>query len=89
MPLDEANRGFASAFELVLEYGIDHISKVFNILMEKLNASRVKKDYTILNEINQITKANIIQSILGLGHVYRQQRHPELMDLPFIVNFLE
>eukprot|EP00972_Heterocapsa_arctica_P082424 12146615-Heterocapsa_arctica.AAC.1 len=68
MPLDEANRGYASAFEFFLEYGIDHISKVFNRLMEKLNASRVKQDYTILNGNNRITKANIIQSILGLGH---------------------
>eukprot|EP00972_Heterocapsa_arctica_P037960 5586894-Heterocapsa_arctica.AAC.1 len=43
----------------------------------------------MLSEINCTTKANIIQSILGLGHVVRQQRHPELTDLPDIVNFLE
>eukprot|EP00972_Heterocapsa_arctica_P110584 16283103-Heterocapsa_arctica.AAC.1 len=43
----------------------------------------------MLSEINCRTKANIIQSILGLGHIFRQQRHPELSDLPDIVNYLE
>eukprot|EP00972_Heterocapsa_arctica_P031036 4566349-Heterocapsa_arctica.AAC.1 len=61
MPVDQANRAYASAFELVLEYGIDHISEVFNKMLEKLNANRAKQDYTILDEINHITKANIIQ----------------------------
>eukprot|EP00972_Heterocapsa_arctica_P045150 6665960-Heterocapsa_arctica.AAC.1 len=57
--------------------------------MEDLNANRTKRDYNILNEINRTTKANIVQSILGLGHSFRQQRHPELADLPDIVNCLE
>eukprot|EP00972_Heterocapsa_arctica_P077869 11485902-Heterocapsa_arctica.AAC.1 len=57
--------------------------------MEKLNTNRVEQDYTILNEINRIIKTNIIQSILGFGHIYRQQRHPELADMPNIVNYLE
>eukprot|EP00972_Heterocapsa_arctica_P114628 16443403-Heterocapsa_arctica.AAC.1 len=61
MPLDEANRAYAIAFEFFLEYGIEHISNVFNRLTETLNASRIKQDYTILNEINRVTKANIIQ----------------------------
>eukprot|EP00972_Heterocapsa_arctica_P059646 8795921-Heterocapsa_arctica.AAC.1 len=89
MPVDQANLGYASAFELFLEYGIEHLSEVFNKMMVKLNANRVKQDYTILNEINRITKANIIQRILGLGHIFRQQRHPELADMPNIVNCLE
>eukprot|EP00972_Heterocapsa_arctica_P045914 6775535-Heterocapsa_arctica.AAC.1 len=57
--------------------------------MGRLNADRIVKDYTILNEINCTTKANVIHSILGLGHVFRQQRHPELAGLPDIVNYLE
>eukprot|EP00972_Heterocapsa_arctica_P114125 16440880-Heterocapsa_arctica.AAC.1 len=56
--------------------------------MERLNANRTVQ-YSMLSEINCRTKANIIQSILGLGHIIRQQRHPELSDLPDIVNFLE
>eukprot|EP00972_Heterocapsa_arctica_P087943 12968026-Heterocapsa_arctica.AAC.1 len=61
MPVDQANRGYASVFEFYLEYGIDHSSKVFNKLMERLNTKRSQQDYTILNEINRITKTNIIQ----------------------------
>eukprot|EP00972_Heterocapsa_arctica_P112536 16432360-Heterocapsa_arctica.AAC.1 len=57
--------------------------------MEELNANQTKRDYTILNEIDRTTKANIVQSILGLGQIFRQQRHLELADLPDIVNFLE
>eukprot|EP00972_Heterocapsa_arctica_P090632 13372131-Heterocapsa_arctica.AAC.1 len=55
----------------------------------RLSTSRSDKDYTILHDIDRVTKTNIIQSIVGLGHVYRQQRHQELTDLPCIVNFLE
>eukprot|EP00972_Heterocapsa_arctica_P104689 15429362-Heterocapsa_arctica.AAC.1 len=58
MPIDQANRGYASAFEFYLEYGIDHTSKVFNKLMERLNTRRIEQDHTILNEINNITKTN-------------------------------
>eukprot|EP00972_Heterocapsa_arctica_P068898 10179502-Heterocapsa_arctica.AAC.1 len=57
--------------------------------MDRLNADRPVQNYSILTEINCTMKANIIQSILGLGHVFRQQRHPELTDLPDIVNYLE
>eukprot|EP00972_Heterocapsa_arctica_P050185 7380788-Heterocapsa_arctica.AAC.1 len=57
--------------------------------MERLNTKRLQQYFTILNEINRITKTNIIQSILGLGHIFRQQRHPELAYLPSIVNCLE
>eukprot|EP00972_Heterocapsa_arctica_P018803 2780164-Heterocapsa_arctica.AAC.1 len=62
MPVDQANMAYASTFELFLEYGVDHISEVFNKLMEELNANRAKQDYTILNEINRTTKTTIIQS---------------------------
>eukprot|EP00972_Heterocapsa_arctica_P094300 13905171-Heterocapsa_arctica.AAC.1 len=84
MPMYQANRAYASAFEFYLEYGTDHISTYFNKLMERPNTNRVKQYYTILNEINRITKTNIFQSILGLGHICRQQRHPELADMPNI-----
>eukprot|EP00972_Heterocapsa_arctica_P018649 2757342-Heterocapsa_arctica.AAC.1 len=89
MRIDQANRAYASAFEFFLEYGIYHISKVFNKLIERLNTRRIEQYHTILNEINNITKTNLIQSILRLGHIHRQQRHPELAYMPHIVNFLE
>eukprot|EP00972_Heterocapsa_arctica_P000369 53532-Heterocapsa_arctica.AAC.1 len=59
---------YASAFELYLEYGNDHYTKIFDKRMERLNTNRAVQYYTILREINCRTKANIIQSILGLGH---------------------
>eukprot|EP00972_Heterocapsa_arctica_P021615 3179076-Heterocapsa_arctica.AAC.1 len=84
IPMDRENMAYASTFELFLEYGNDHLSKIFDKHMERLNTDRTVQYYTILNEINCKTKANIIQSIFGLGHVFRQQRHPELADLPDI-----
>eukprot|EP00972_Heterocapsa_arctica_P056613 8357426-Heterocapsa_arctica.AAC.1 len=41
-------------------------------IQERLNKHRVRIE-TMLNEINTRTKAHIIQSILGLGQIYRQQ----------------
>eukprot|EP00972_Heterocapsa_arctica_P017179 2539506-Heterocapsa_arctica.AAC.1 len=68
IPVDRENMAYASAFELFLGYGNDHYSKVFDKLTERLNTNRTVQDYTMLGEINCTTKANIIQSILGLGH---------------------
>eukprot|EP00972_Heterocapsa_arctica_P032236 4750812-Heterocapsa_arctica.AAC.1 len=68
MPVDQANRAYASTFEFYLEYVTEHIAKVFDKLMMRLNTSRSDKDYTILHDINRVTKTNLIQSILGLGH---------------------
>eukprot|EP00972_Heterocapsa_arctica_P066710 9844503-Heterocapsa_arctica.AAC.1 len=75
---------YASASELFLDYGNDHYSQVFDKLMQLLNTSRTVQHYYILSEINRTTKANITQSIFGHGHVFRQQRHSELTDLPDI-----
>eukprot|EP00972_Heterocapsa_arctica_P054770 8072644-Heterocapsa_arctica.AAC.1 len=83
IPVDRESMAYASAFELYLEYGNDHYSQIFDMLMERLNANGPVQ-YSMLSEINCRTKANIIQSILGLGHIFRQQRHPELSDLPDI-----
>eukprot|EP00972_Heterocapsa_arctica_P036357 5350537-Heterocapsa_arctica.AAC.1 len=80
---------YATAFELFLDYGNDRYSKIFDKQMERLNTNKTAQYYIMLSEINCTTKANIIQSILGLGHALRQQRHPELTDLPDNVNFLE
>eukprot|EP00972_Heterocapsa_arctica_P024124 3555050-Heterocapsa_arctica.AAC.1 len=57
--------------------------------MERLNDTRVRQDHTIIDEINQTTKANIMHSILGLGQIYREQAFTELLDLPNIVSYLE
>ncbi len=62
---------------------------VFDKLMVKLNEIRIKEDDTIINEISQRTKAGIVLSILGLGHIFKQQGFWELKDLPFITNCLE
>ncbi len=62
---------------------------VFDKLMVKLNEIRIKENYTIVNEISQRTKAGIVLSILGLGHIFKQQGFVELSDLPHIINFQE
>eukprot|EP00972_Heterocapsa_arctica_P114457 16442531-Heterocapsa_arctica.AAC.1 len=71
IPVDLENMAYASAFELYLEYGNDLHSNMFDMLMERLNTNRTVPD-SLLSEINCRTKANIIQSILGLGHIFRQ-----------------
>eukprot|EP00972_Heterocapsa_arctica_P062634 9236203-Heterocapsa_arctica.AAC.1 len=65
------------------------MAMVFDKLMVKLNEIRIREDYTIINEINIRTKANIVMSILGLGRIHRQQGFVELKDLPFIVGLIE
>ncbi len=62
---------------------------VFDEIMERLNEVRARQDYSIIDDINQNTKANIVQSMLGLGQIFREQAFTELLDLPTIVNFLE
>ena len=71
---------------------------VFDRIMERLYESRIraaiavgihKEDHSIIDDINKFTKANIMQSILGLGQIFREQAFTELTDLPHIVNFLE
>eukprot|EP00972_Heterocapsa_arctica_P113739 16438819-Heterocapsa_arctica.AAC.1 len=79
---------FANTFELFLEYGNNHLANIFDRIEERLN-KRGATQYTLLNEINTRTKANIILSILGLGLIYRQQGHLELVDMPDIINLLE
>eukprot|EP00972_Heterocapsa_arctica_P083681 12331555-Heterocapsa_arctica.AAC.1 len=71
-PVDTEDMAYASTFELFLEYGNDHLAKIFDRIQERLNKSRARIE-TFLNEINTRTKANIILSILGLGQIYRQQ----------------
>eukprot|EP00972_Heterocapsa_arctica_P023734 3497840-Heterocapsa_arctica.AAC.1 len=83
IPVDRESRAYASAFELLLEYGNDRYSKIFDMMLDILNENRTVQ-YSLLREINCRTMANIIQNILGLGHLFRQQRHPELSDLPDI-----
>eukprot|EP00972_Heterocapsa_arctica_P027055 3979492-Heterocapsa_arctica.AAC.1 len=63
IPVDRESMAYASAFELYLGYGDDHYSKLFDMLMEILNANRTVQ-HSMLSEINCRTKANIIQSIL-------------------------
>eukprot|EP00972_Heterocapsa_arctica_P113974 16440041-Heterocapsa_arctica.AAC.1 len=65
-PVDAEDMAFASTFELFLEYGNDHLAKIFDRIEERLNKRRIMK-YTLLNDINTRTKANIILNILGLG----------------------
>ena len=87
--VDESGDAYPSTFEFYIEFGTEHTAMVFDKLMVRLNEIRTREDYTIINEISQKTKASIVQSTLGLGHIYRQQGFVELSDLPHIVNFME
>jgi hypothetical protein len=98
MPLDESGLGEANTIEFFIEYSTTHYAMVFDRIMERLYEGRIraaiatgihKEDHSIIDDINKFTKANIMQSILGLGHIFREQAFTELMDLPHIVNFLE
>eukprot|EP00972_Heterocapsa_arctica_P050175 7378946-Heterocapsa_arctica.AAC.1 len=42
-PVDTEDMAYASTFELFLEYGNDHLAKIFDRLQERLNKRR-KKD---------------------------------------------
>ncbi len=87
--IDESGEAKPSTFEFYIEFGTVHTAMVFDKLMVKLNEIRIKEDFTIINEISQRTKAGIVLSILGLGHIFKQQGFWELKDLPHIINFLE
>ena len=87
--MNESGGAEPSTFEFFIEFGTEHTAMGFDKLMVKLNEIRAREDYTIINEINMRTKASIVQSILGLGHIYRQQGFIELRNLPHIVNLLE
>eukprot|EP00972_Heterocapsa_arctica_P002935 432817-Heterocapsa_arctica.AAC.1 len=39
-PVDSENMAYAIAFKLFLEYGNDHIAKMFDRLLERLNNNR-------------------------------------------------
>eukprot|EP00972_Heterocapsa_arctica_P047143 6954834-Heterocapsa_arctica.AAC.1 len=82
-PVDSENMAYVSALELFMEYGNDHLATIFDRLLERFNKHRTVQ-YSLLSEINCRTQANIIQSILGLGHISRQQQHSELLDMPDI-----
>eukprot|EP00972_Heterocapsa_arctica_P039497 5816581-Heterocapsa_arctica.AAC.1 len=82
-PADSEDMAYASAFELFLEYGNNHLANIFDRLQERLNKHRTRIE-ALPNEINTRTKANIIYSILGLGQICRQHQHPELLDMPDI-----
>jgi hypothetical protein len=98
MPLDETGLGEANTIEFFIEYSTTHYAMVFDRIMERLNEDRVRtaiatgihrEDYSIIDDINKNTKANIMQSLLGLGQIFREQAFTELMDLPHIINYLE
>eukprot|EP00972_Heterocapsa_arctica_P014141 2082887-Heterocapsa_arctica.AAC.1 len=87
-PLDTEDMANPVAFEFVLEYGNEHFANIVDRIQERLNKNRARIE-TLLNEINTRTKANILQSILGLGQISRQQQHMELSDMLDIVNLIE
>eukprot|EP00972_Heterocapsa_arctica_P074899 11054626-Heterocapsa_arctica.AAC.1 len=43
----------------------------------------------LLDNITDITKAAIMESILGLGCIFQQQGFMELQDMPDIINEME
>eukprot|EP00972_Heterocapsa_arctica_P066247 9772586-Heterocapsa_arctica.AAC.1 len=82
--MDEEGLGEANAFEFFIEHSTTHFAMVFDKIMERLNDVRVRQDHSIIDDINKISKANIMQSVLGLGQIYREQVFTELLDLPNI-----
>eukprot|EP00972_Heterocapsa_arctica_P085347 12578428-Heterocapsa_arctica.AAC.1 len=58
-PVESRDMAYASAFESFLEYGNDHLARTFDRIEEHLNKRRASI-YTLLNNINTITKASII-----------------------------
>eukprot|EP00972_Heterocapsa_arctica_P039650 5843431-Heterocapsa_arctica.AAC.1 len=73
-PLYSEDMAYASTFELSLEFGNDHFAKTFDRIEEHLDKRR-GTTYMLLNGINTRTTATIVQSILGLGLIFRQQGH--------------
>eukprot|EP00972_Heterocapsa_arctica_P089482 13194037-Heterocapsa_arctica.AAC.1 len=61
MILDEEGLGEANTFEFSIEYSTTHYAMVFDEIMIRLNEVRVRQDYSIIDDINQNTKANIMQ----------------------------
>eukprot|EP00972_Heterocapsa_arctica_P014898 2193271-Heterocapsa_arctica.AAC.1 len=61
IPVGSEDMAYASAFELILEYGNDHLANIFDRLQKRLNKNRTVPIDTLLNDINTRTKANIIQ----------------------------
>eukprot|EP00972_Heterocapsa_arctica_P060795 8968038-Heterocapsa_arctica.AAC.1 len=61
IPVDSEDMAFASTFELLLEYGNDHMANIFDRLQKRLNNNIIVPIDTLMNEINTRTKANIIQ----------------------------
>eukprot|EP00972_Heterocapsa_arctica_P105162 15495983-Heterocapsa_arctica.AAC.1 len=43
----------------------------------------------LLDQLSIRTKAAIIESILGLGHIFKQQGYKELKDMPDIIHEME
>eukprot|EP00972_Heterocapsa_arctica_P062981 9291176-Heterocapsa_arctica.AAC.1 len=75
-PVDSEDMAYARTFELFLEYGNNHFAKTFDMIEEHLDKGRGTKEM-LLNKISTRTKAAIVQSILGLGLIFRQQGHVE------------
>ena len=64
-----------------------YIARIFETWLKHIKSRTYPEG--ILRNLPVNTKANIILSILGLGLIFRQHRHPELEDMPELVNYLE
>eukprot|EP00972_Heterocapsa_arctica_P113186 16435854-Heterocapsa_arctica.AAC.1 len=71
-----------------MECGNEHYAKTFDKIEDFLDKRRDSEEQ-LLHIINTRTKAAIIHIILGLGHIFRQQGHEYLSDMPDIINLLE
>eukprot|EP00972_Heterocapsa_arctica_P037123 5464729-Heterocapsa_arctica.AAC.1 len=73
-PVDQEDMAYASTFELFLEIGNHHCATISDNIEEYLDDRRGTTE-GLLNQINTRTKAAIVNSILGLGLIYRQRGH--------------
>jgi hypothetical protein len=85
--IDQEEEPRPTTFELFLELDNVYIAKIYDVWLKDIKSRTYPENS--LKHLPEITKANIILSILGLGLIYRQHRHQELEDLPEMVNYLE
>eukprot|EP00972_Heterocapsa_arctica_P104756 15437777-Heterocapsa_arctica.AAC.1 len=74
--------------DIIPECGNDHYASYFYQIKRQMDDNRGMKE-VILDIISVRTKAAIIESILGLGYIYKNNGYEELKDMPDIINEME
>eukprot|EP00972_Heterocapsa_arctica_P114135 16440912-Heterocapsa_arctica.AAC.1 len=77
-----------TALRLFLECGNDRYAMYFDQIRGHLDEKRGAKEM-LLDSITDITNTAIVESILGLGYVFKHKGFMELKDMPDIINGME